>query len=96
MASIDVSYTVTIDENCGMAYIRFSDAPVAFSRPSEDEMFVYDFDASKNLVGVEVIALEQLLERCDHRPITTLRNNFATASNILPFMIAPCQDPAHV
>jgi len=53
---------VTYDReaNHGYFYLTEQHAPFAFSVPSEDELFVLDFDENDELIGIEFCSLQGL------------------------------------
>ena len=62
---------VTIDDDAQAAYILIHDAPVAHTRPfDDDESVILDIDADGTLIGIEVLGL------CTPIPIDELAREY--------------------
>lgn len=76
-AGPETSPVVEIDSETLAAYVRFTDHPVAETRPApaEDCIVTVDFDASGKVIGVELIGVrefrvDQLLRLAGIPPLT--------------------------
>ncbi len=72
---------VTYDEeaNHGYFYLTEKHIPVAFSIPSDDDLFVMDFDENDELIGIEFCSLQGLAKFINSNVHLSIRQRGETA-----------------